>query len=123
MNTNNLKNSTYNTKNGRYVIGGTTEVSSIAIEHWDKNVMQSHPTDIVYYVESQYVNKPHMLGYVFYGDTGLWWVICQYNGILDPITEIIEGKLLMIPLKERISSLGNSIPKIGGIPSTRIIGL
>jgi hypothetical protein len=115
----NINNSAYNTKNGRYTLGGTTEVSSFAIESWDANMLPSDVSDIVYFVEKKYEGKPQLLGYVFYGDTGLWWIICLYNGIIDPLEEIIEGKLLLIPTIERIkvqifSSNSNNI-----IPSTR----
>lgn len=118
-----IKNSTFNTTNGRYVLGGVTETSAFALEMWDKNTLSPDPSDIVYFVEKKYENKPHLLGYVFYGDTGLWWVICQYNGILDPISEIIEGKLLLIPLKDRISTMSSNQSNVGGIQSTRVKGI
>lgn len=117
LSNNNLNNSIFNTKNGRYVIGGTTEVSSFAIESWDATQLPPDESDIVYFVEKKYENKPHILGLVFYGDTGLWWVICQYNGIIDPIDEIVEGRLLLIPTKNRVTALlgANSV-----IQSTRL---
>jgi hypothetical protein len=112
-------NSTYNSKNGRYVLGGTTEVSPSALEIWDANTLTADPSDIAYFVEKKYEGKPHLLGYVFYGDIGLWWVICQFNGIIDPMQEIIEGKLLMIPTIERVTAEIFTNNAIGGIPSTR----
>lgn len=114
-----LKNSTYNSVNGRYVLGGQTEVSSFALEWWNKATITLDPTDILYAVEQQYVGKPHMLGYVFYGDQGLWWIICQYNGVIDPNEELIVGKVLRIPLKLRIMAELNKQKIVGGIPSTR----
>lgn len=33
----NVKNSVYNVKNGRYTLGGETEVSEFALEWWSKN--------------------------------------------------------------------------------------
>ena len=114
-----VNNSTYNVINGRYVLGGTTEVSAWALEMWDANNLVQDPSDIAYFVEKKYEGKPHLLGYVFYGDTGLWWIICQFNGIIDPIQEIVEGKLLMIPTIERIKAdiITNNAP--GGATSTR----
>jgi len=119
INDSTINNSAYNTKNGRYTLGGTTEVSSFALEMWDVNILPSDPSDIVYFVEKKYEEKPHLLGYVFYGDTGLWWVICLYNGIIDPINEIVEGKLLLIPTIDRIKAQILSNNSTGGIPSTR----
>jgi hypothetical protein len=115
-----INNSLDNSKNGRYVLGGATEVSSFALEMWDANTLPPDPSDIVYYVEKKYEGKPHLLGYIFYGDTGLWWVICAYNVIIDPIQEIIEGRALLIPTLDRIKAQilsGNY--KIGGTPTTR----
>jgi hypothetical protein len=114
------KNSTYNVKNGRYVLGGTTEVSTFALEWWDRNDLPKDPTDIVYSMERKYEGNPEILGKVFYGDRRLWWVICQYNGIVDPMDELVEGKILLIPTLDRVKkNLFSSNTKTGGISSTR----
>ena len=118
--TSNIKNSAYNVKNGRFTLGGTTEVSSFALEWWNKNSIKSDKTDIIYYVEKKYENKPHLLGYVFYGDELLWWIICQVNGIIDPLTELTEGLMLRIPTLDRVKAqLFSNNVKAGGISSTR----
>ena len=113
-----IVNSVYNSKNGRYVRGGITEVSSFALEMWDGNSLPPDPSDVSYYVEKKYEGNPRLLGYVFYGDVGLWWVICFYNGIIDPMQEIVEGKLLLIPTMDRVNSLSGTI---GGVPTTRSV--
>ena len=116
----NVKNSTFNIKNGRYVLGGRTEVSEFAIEWWNKAKLKTDPTDLVYVIEKKYENRPNLLGYLFYGDEGLWWVIAMYNGITDPLTEFTSGKLLLVPLLPRVkSALFTSDIAQGGIPSTR----
>ena len=115
-----VKNSTSNSKNGRYVLGGKTEVSAFALEWWNKIQMKPDVTDIVYVMEKKYEGRPHLLGYVFYGDSLLWWIICQFNGILDPFDELIEGKVLIIPTLERIKrDLISPNIAVGGIPTTR----
>lgn len=116
----NLKNSVYNAKNGRYVIGGTTEVSAAVVEWWSRTAIKRDPTDLVYFFEKKYEGRPEMLGYVFYGDSGMWWIIAQYNSILDPTAELIEGKILLIPSAERVKTdLISPNLKVGGIPTTR----
>lgn len=117
----NLKNSTYNSKNGRYVLGGTAEVSSFALEWWSKTDLARDPSDLVYFMEKKYEGRPELLGYLFYGDPGLWWVIAQYNTIIDPFNELVEGKMLLIPLKDRVQQaiFNSKAPTIGGVPSTR----
>ena len=115
-----LKNSTYNTKSGRYTLGGTTEVSAAGIEWWNRNDISFDGSDLIYYIEKKYENKPHLLGYVFYGDSLLWSVICQVNGIIDPLTELVEGKLLRIPTLDRVKAeIFTKNVTAGGIPSTR----
>jgi hypothetical protein len=115
-----VNNSAFNQKNGRYVLGGSTEVSSFALEMWDAIQIQPDPSDFIYFVEKKYEGRPEMLGYVFYGDPGLWWIICQYNNILDPLNEIIEGKALLIMTMERVQSqiLANAA-NTGGTSTTR----
>lgn len=116
----NSKNSVYNTKNGRYVLGGTTEVSASKLEWWSRTDVKRDPSDIVYVMEKKYEGKPWLLGYVFYGDEGLTWVILQYNTVLDPLTELVEGKLLLVPTLERVKrEVFNPNASVGGIPSTR----
>lgn len=116
----NLKNSVYNTKNGRYVFGGTTEVSAAVVEWWSRNTLRRDPTDIVYFFEKKYEGRPDMLGFVFYGDPGMWWIIAQYNSILDPFEELKEGKILIIPTLERVKAeMFSANTKVGGIPTTR----
>lgn len=115
-----IKNSVYNSKNGRYVIGGDTEVSVAKLEWWNKASIKRDPTDLVYFFEKKYQDRPELLGYVFYGDIGMWWIIAQYNSILDPREELVEGKLLLIPTLERVKhELISPNLKVGGIESTR----
>jgi hypothetical protein len=114
------KNSVYNTKNGRYVFGGVTEVSVATVEWWARTTMRHDPTDIVYFFEKKYEGRPDTLGFVFYGDPGMWWVICQYNSILDPLTELVEGKVLLIPMLTRVKAeLFSPNTTVGGIATTR----
>ena len=37
------------------------------------------------------------IAYRYYGDSGLWYVIAQANGILNPFAELEEHSLLIIP--------------------------
>lgn len=115
-----MKNSAYNTKNGRYAIGGQTEVSSRALEWWDRADIPLDSSDLVYALEEKYVGKPYLLGKLFYGDEGLWWVICQYNAIIDPIGELVVGRVLRIPSPSRVNDrLRKPGSTIGPIATTR----
>lgn len=32
-----------------------------------------------------------------YGSRDYWWVVCQYAGVLNPITEFTPGRVLQLP--------------------------
>lgn len=103
----------------RYVHGGTTEVSTTHLEYWDRKKILPDMSDDTYVLEHLYEGKPHLLSSVMYGDSRLWWVICQVNHILDINEEFVEGKVLIIPSKERIMrEIMNG--KKGGVDSKRI---
>lgn len=115
-----LKSSVYNEKNGRYVRGGATEVSAKFLEWWNKRDVPKDISDIVYVMEEKYVGRPDLLSYTFYGDVGFWWIICQYNGILDPQVELVAGRELLIPTQSKVDIYYKVDPAtVGGIPSQR----
>lgn len=107
-------------KNGRYVLGGTTEVSISSLEWWNRKTMSRAAGDLTYVMEKKYEGRPDLLGHVFYGDSSLWWIIAQFNGILDPMNELVEGKVLVIPELPRITKeLKSQGLVVGGVASTR----
>ena len=58
-----------------------------------------------------------LIASVFYNEPRYWWVIAQYNNILDPFTETTAGRVLLIPSKSRLPLiLGTAL---GGIPSQK----
>lgn len=97
---------TNSTQNGysRYVHGGKTETDSNMIEWWEKYSFPQSATDIDYEVESIYEHRIDLISYAFYGDRKYWWVIAQYNAILDPYTEIVKGQFLKIPSPDRMKT-------------------
>lgn len=100
----------------RYVNGGVTEVSPGFYEWWERVIVDKTSDDIVYTMEEKYVNRPDLLAYAFYQDSTLWWFICQYNDIINPMDELIAGKILYIPSITKLPSIVNNF-----IPSQRTI--
>lgn len=41
--------------------------------------------------------NPEILSQRIYNNPNYWWVICQYNGILDPKVELYLGKKIRFP--------------------------
>jgi len=114
-----VKDSTYNQKNGRFVRGGVTEVSSTFLEWWERSDLEHDTSDTVYALEQKYVGRPDLLAYAFYGDSRLKWVIMQYNDILDPEVELIASKLLVLPSIGKVAAAFPAL-NLGGVPTTAV---
>lgn len=80
-------------------------------------------TSKVFVVTDAYESNLPGIAFTLYQDPGLWWVLAMYNGIIDPIDEIVTGLKLNVPdlaainafldvnTKQQASSV-NSIPTI-----------
>jgi hypothetical protein len=110
------KNSTL-VQNSRYVSGGQTEANSKALEWWERATFTLDESDTQYVVEKNTVGRLDLIAQAFLDDTHLWWLVAQYNAILDPFTEIFEGRILRIPSKARAQTMLSG--KLGGYPSAR----
>lgn len=113
-----MENNSVNLKKSRYVNGGTTEVSAFSLEWWERSYFESDSTDITYAVENAVAGKLDLIASAFYDEPRLWWVIAQYNNILDIAEEVVPGRVLQIPSKERVmTSFINGA--LGGTKSQR----
>lgn len=105
-------------RTSRYVSGGTTEVSQGRLEWWERNVFaQNRATDSLYVVEDKTAGRLNTITSMHYGSEDYWWVIAQYNNILDTHDEVQPGVILRIPLKSTVDTLLQG--RIGGVPSKR----
>ncbi len=114
------KNSTL-IPNSRYVSGGITEVNDFALEWWERTPMTIDNTDRVFVVDQAFMGRIDLIAQQFLGNSRLWWVIAQYNGLLDPHAEVSEGRVLRVPSKERVQAMLTG--KLGGFASTREVKL
>jgi hypothetical protein len=106
-------------RKGRYTSGGTTEVSGRFMEWWERRTYVRDQTDTIYTVERRFEGRLDQLSAIFLGDSRHWWLIAMYNNLLDPTTEVVEGRVLFIPSPERANELLDG--RAGGVPSTRTI--
>ena len=55
--------------------------------------------DVYYEVGSKYENRPDLLAYDIYGDSGLWWVFAVRNKdvIKDPVYDLVAGVKIFVP--------------------------
>lgn len=105
----------------RYVSGGSTEVNLKALEWWERTVFPINNDDVSYVVEKRFEGRLDLITALYLKEPRYWWVIAQYNNILDPNAEITEGVILYIPTLERVKAMMSG--KIGGVPSTREVPL
>jgi hypothetical protein len=103
-------------KKSRYVIGGTSEKEQLGIGWWERKEFRPSPDDQLIVITGRHVGRIDLIATDFLGDSKYWWIIAQYNAIIDPFDEIQEGKYLRIPSQSTINLL---IGKLGGSPSQR----
>lgn len=114
------KNSTL-VQNSRYVVGGETEVNQTALEWWERTNFTLDSTDVTYTVEAKVEHRLDLIAEAYLGDGSLWWLIAQYNMILDPFAEVTVGRILRIPTPARAKTMLKG--KLGGFESTREVPL
>lgn len=105
-------------KKSRYVIGGASEKEDLGIGWWERKDFTHTENDTFIVITGKHVGRPDLIAYDFLGDTRLWWLIAQYNHIIDPYDEFQEGKYIRIPPMNMVNSLTG---KVGGIQSQREI--
>lgn len=114
------KNSTY-CHNSRYSYGGETETNGTKfLEWWNRKTFPVDPSDNIYKLERIYEGRPDRLASVIYDDSSLWWLILQYNNILDINEEFVAGTELTLPTKDRVTREFLISSSRGGIESTRV---
>lgn len=74
-----------------------------------------------YVVTSTDEGLPDKAAYQFYGTSELWWVICVYNGIIEPLEEYRVGLVVKIPTIDITSFLrtNSSNSSMNPLGSTR----
>jgi len=88
--------------NSRYVQGGTTSVSGRKLGWWDKRSFESDQSDIEITIDNEFHKRPDKLAFRAYGKQSYMWFILQYNNILEPNEEFIEGAKIRLPLPNRV---------------------
>lgn len=102
----------------RYSAGGSTEVNQTALEWWERAILTQDESDTPYVIEKRFENRLDLIAALFLGEPRYWWVIAQYNNVLDAVGEIREGATIYIPSPDRVEAILSG-GRIGGVPSTR----
>ena len=112
-----METNSVNIRKSRYSSGGRTEYRPGFIEWWERKELLRGTNDTVYVVEKKFEGRIDMIASLFLDEPRYWWIIAQYNGILDPHAEIVEGRRIYIPSKENVDSILSDTT--GGVISTR----
>ena len=59
----------------------------------------------------QYGDTWTNISYHYYGTIELWWIICKFNDIVNPVTLPMEGTKLKIPTKDVVESIVETMKK------------
>ena len=94
--------SSVDNKNSRYVHGGVTTTYSKRLGWWDQTIIEKRQDDEDFYVSGKYVGRPDLIAYEQWGKASLAWLVLQYNNIVDPSEELVEGTLLALPPYTRV---------------------
>lgn len=58
--------------------------------------------DIIIEITQEYVKRPDLISTKVYGTPDLWWVIYEFNGIMNPLFDLKIGQILRIPNLNRV---------------------
>jgi hypothetical protein len=96
-------------KNSRYtggVVAKTRSVGNIAGKPFcvarDALGLPQDDGDCFATVTKELIGRPDLLASKFFGSPDLWWVIPEFNGILDPLKGFKVGDVLRIPSLDRV---------------------
>lgn len=60
---------------------------------------------VEYTITQDVSGRPDLIALRVYGDPSWWWVIATFNGIINPILEMVTGRRLYIPNYAAIDKL------------------
>lgn len=68
--------------------------------------VKKDPQDTIYTIDYLYNQRPDLLAFDLYKDSGLWWVFAARNPdvIQDPIFDFVAGTTIYIPSKQSLES-------------------
>ena len=56
-------------------------------------------------ISDPFASRPDLIANKFFGTPEAWWVICMYNGIVNPLKELTTGRVILIPNALKINQL------------------
>ena len=85
-------------------LGGYQELDMFSSAYLGRDIRKEIREFTNVEITPEYASAPDLISFDKYGTTRLWWIICLYNGIVDPTFDIKSGVVLRIPSLEGIKS-------------------
>lgn len=57
---------------------------------------------VIHVVSETDLGMPDAIAFKYYENSNWWWVLCSYNGIVNPATDMFLGQRLRIPLLQQV---------------------
>lgn len=89
------------TKTGRYGYGGSSVDYGQRLGWWERTVFEKSPSDISLNITPRYSQRPDLIAYDMYGQSGLAWLVLQFNNIINVDEELVTGVTITLPSKSR----------------------
>lgn len=102
----------------RYTQCGTTFTFPRRLGWWERRELRQQDDDIFTTVTTRQAQRPDLIAFDFYQNSSLMWLVLQYNNIVDPVVELVEGTEIRLPNQQRVQ-LSILTNPIGGTPSSR----
>lgn len=67
----------------------------------------------LYTVQDSDIGLPDGIAYRAYGNSNWWWVICDFNGIVDPFNDMTIGQVIKIPSLLEVTLFLQKIATVG----------
>lgn len=79
----------------------TTSVYGNFLDVLTPRTITKQVDDVFYQIDKIYQNRPDLLAFDLYADSGLWWVFAARNPnvLKDPIFDFVAGVSIYIPKK------------------------
>ena len=111
-----IKTSSTNKQNSRYVQGGTTTTFPLRLGWWNRLVMVTDDDDLFITISNRQDRRPDIIAADIYGKAELNWIVLQYNNIADINLELQAGTEIRLPTPDRVFFDMLNRPA-GGVPN------
>lgn len=61
------------------------------------NLQENISRSTVFMIGADTEFRPERISFKFYNTVGWWWVICMFNGVVNPLEDLYAGREILIP--------------------------